>query len=822
LRRSSPRRAIAIPWVQSLPHYIHHTIKADPTLMQIDTDTYSPQQSKNAPRGPLAAALVVFGLVLAGASLHLFGSVWESLAAYAVTGVLVFRGLAQSYPHAKLGLCNLITLIRATLVCFLFGAIFADTVSIWLVTGVATCAYALDAADGWLARRSGLVSGFGARFDMETDAALAAVICLWLISSGTAGWEVLVLGFTRYVFVLASAFLPALRGPLPPSTRRKLICAVQVGALILLVCPLTPGVLVPVLTIGASSLLLWSFGVDVIWLLRRADPRQADQTDHRMHGTALAGAALCLCLALVQPNHPAGVSWTALAPLSLEFPLLLLVLLTLGRTTLARPLRLIIVAGLLALSLLKTADFAMFAALNRGINPVGDLALAEAGFRLLSGAIGGFWSVVALFGLCLAFVALATALWWASGVWARAAPSRGMARMGFAAAACCSAGLAVADAGARTGLWDLPFDVPGTTRSTALALGKLDLAQATLEDLRDFEAAAANDPYAETNGLLDVIDRDVILVFLESYGRTSLDTPLYADLHRPTLAKGQKQLEALGVSTASGVLASPTRGGQSWLAHATFANGLWIDSDTRYRAVLASDRRTLFHVASDAGFHTAAVMPQITLDWPESSVMGFETILAMADLGYRGKNFNWVTMPDQFTYHAMDRLLRSPPRDRPLFIQVATGSSHAPWVPVPELVDWDSIGDGQIFNEMASSGDTPKEVWRDRDRVRAQYRLAIDYALQTVLSYAARLADDPPLIIIVGDHQSAGFVALDDRPDVPIHVIGPAHLVERVMHWGLTPGLLPPDDAPVLPMDRMRDLFLQAFSARAVHRHAER
>ncbi len=304
----------------------------------------------------------------------------------------------------------------------------------------------------------------------------------------------------------------------------------------------------------------------------------------------------------------------------------------------------------------------------------------------------------------------------------------------------------------------------------------------------------------------------MIVVFVESYGRTSMDTALYADLHRATLRAGEADLTARGLAMASGFLASPTRGGQSWLAHATLANGLWVDGQTRYGAALASGRQTLFDLAQDAGFHTAAVMPQITLDWPESLLMGFDTVLAAADLGYGGLNFNWVTMPDQFTFAAMDRLLRDRPQNGHLFIQLATGSSHAPWVPVPQMVAWDAIGDGRIFDAMAQAGDPPDVVWRDRDRVRAQYRLAVDYALQNVLSYAARHAEDPPLLIVIGDHQAAGFIALDDRRDVPIHVIGPAYLVDLTQDWGLSPGLIPRSDAPVTGMDRLRDLILEAFS----------
>lgn len=192
--------------------------------------------------------------------------------------------------------------------------------------------------------------------------------------------------------------------------------------------------------------------------------------------------------------------------------------------------------------------------------------------------------------------------------------------------------------------------------------------------------------------------------------------------------------------------------------------------------------------------------------------MGFETVLPAADLGYRGLPFNWVTMPDQFTLAALDRLLRDTPSDRKLFAQVALISSHAPWVPIPRLVPWDELGDGTIFDEMAQSGDRPEVVWRDHDRVRDQYRQSITYALETVVDYAIRHADTPPLIIVLGDHQAAGFIALDERPDVPVHLIGPPELLAQVADWGWTPGLIPSDTAPLLPMEAMRDLLLNGFS----------
>jgi len=89
----------------------------------------------------------------------------------------------------------------------------------------------------------------------------------------------------------------------------------------------------------------------------------------------------------------------------------------------------------------------------------------------------------------------------------------------------------------------------------------------------------------------------------------------------------------------------------------------------------------------------------------------------------------------------------------------------------------------------------------------------VDYALRVVFDYAARHAEDPPLMIVIGDHQAAGFVALDERPDVPVHIIGPDSLVEKTRAWGWQRGLRPDTDSEVRPMDRLRDMILDTFSS---------
>jgi len=134
-------------------------------------------------------------------------------------------------------------------------------------------------------------------------------------------------------------------------------------------------------------------------------------------------------------------------------------------------------------------------------------------------------------------------------------------------------------------------------------------------------------------------------------------------------------------------------------------------------------------------------------------------------------------------------------------------------VPVPDLIEWENLGDGTIFDPVVIASDTPRVVWSDRDRVRVQYRLAVDYALQTAFAYAALHAEAPPLMIILGDHQAAGSIALDERPHVPLHIVGPRPLVDLIADADFTAGLIPAETTPARRMDLMRAHILQTLSS---------
>ncbi len=138
----------------------------------------------------------------------------------------------------------------------------------WMLVAIGAVALAADGLDGWLARRRGLVSDFGARFDMETDALLVLALALLVHASGQAGAFVLLSGALRYGYVAAGKWLPALRATLPASLRRKLVCIVQTALLLAALAPPVPPEAGQVLAGAGLMLLIYSFAADVRWCFR--------------------------------------------------------------------------------------------------------------------------------------------------------------------------------------------------------------------------------------------------------------------------------------------------------------------------------------------------------------------------------------------------------------------------------------------------------------------------------------------------------------------------------------------------------------------------
>lgn len=191
-----------------------------------------------------------------------------TFAGYVLLAYVVARGLGGAYA---LGPANRVTLYRALGAVILAAGLANPPLLMehqWGWASLAMAVLILDGVDGYLARRFNASSKFGARFDMEVDAALTMTLCLGVWVLGIAGAWVLMVGLMRYVFVAAGWVLPWVNRPLPESVRRKTICVWQIASLVIALLPVTPAWLAVWILALALALLAYSFTVDLAGLYR--------------------------------------------------------------------------------------------------------------------------------------------------------------------------------------------------------------------------------------------------------------------------------------------------------------------------------------------------------------------------------------------------------------------------------------------------------------------------------------------------------------------------------------------------------------------------
>lgn len=190
---------------------------------------------------------------------------------FAAIMLIAVSRLRAHHPFARFGPANQITTLRALIVSVVAGLIGEPPLPIIATSaaGAALMATLLDGVDGWVARRTRMVSDFGARFDLEVDALLIQTLAILAWRWDKAGPWVLASGLLRYAFVAAGWVWPWMRRRLLATVRGRVICIVQIGALILALLPMvTRAVSARLAAVGLLAL-FYSFLVDTVWLWQR-------------------------------------------------------------------------------------------------------------------------------------------------------------------------------------------------------------------------------------------------------------------------------------------------------------------------------------------------------------------------------------------------------------------------------------------------------------------------------------------------------------------------------------------------------------------------
>ncbi|POX45671.1 hypothetical protein C3489_33665 [Streptomyces sp. Ru71] len=210
-------------------------------------------------------------LALLGTAIRLGPAGWLTGLVFAVASWAALSRALHRSGLDSFGPANRVTLGRATLVggvTALVADSFESAPPATLFVALTAVALLLDGVDGKVARRTGTSTALGARFDMEVDAFLILVLSVY-VAMDMGAW-VLLIGGMRYAFVAAARVWPWLTAPLPPSTARKTVAALQGVLLLLAASGLLPATAAVGVVLLALALLTWSFGRDVVGLWRRA------------------------------------------------------------------------------------------------------------------------------------------------------------------------------------------------------------------------------------------------------------------------------------------------------------------------------------------------------------------------------------------------------------------------------------------------------------------------------------------------------------------------------------------------------------------------
>jgi hypothetical protein len=307
---------------------------------------------------------------------------------------------------------------------------------------------------------------------------------------------------------------------------------------------------------------------------------------------------------------------------------------------------------------------------------------------------------------------------------------------------------------------------------------------------------------------------NVLVIFVESYGRTVFVSPRQRALLLPRYEEMQKNLALAGFHVASDFITSPTYGGFSWFAHDTLDTGVKVISHLHSQLLDELRPRALADYFRDAGYLPINVAPGTTRSWPGmDDYYGFRNHYFAWEFGYKGPRYGWATMADQFV---LDRVQHNfiEQSHQPLFLQYALISSHAPWNDIPHYVeDWSKLGDGSILHRAGV--DTFDTTWENPREINEGYSAAIAYELRCIEGFLKNYVKDDTLVIFMGDHQPHQQVTGPDNLtwSVPIHVVSRRQeFVAPFLRRGYIPGMIPDQPLPHVGMERFMEEFLSDFS----------
>jgi len=370
------------------------------------------------------------------------------------------------------------------------------------------------------------------------------------------------------------------------------------------------------------------------------------------------------------------------------------------------------------------------------------------------------------------------------------------------------------------GIATLPFSIPVTqTWARQFALIGSSWLQVRRGDPSGTELGGA----AETRGLPVLMQAvaartDVSLVFIESYGEIAFSRPEIAQGLVESRAQLAESIARSGRGVVSAYVRSPTFGSGSWLAHSSLLSGVEIRDGDDYARLMMRARPTLGDVFRAQGYRILALMPGLRQAWPEGKFYSFDEIYGATRLDYRGPEFGWWRIPDQFAIAQYEQLERAAaPQGQPRFLFFPTISSHMPFRPTPPYQsDWARLTGPRPYGDEAARAIARPPEWT---RLGPSYAESIAYAQRSMAGWLEQRAGHPVVLWMLGDHQPPAAVSGEGASwNVPVHVISDRpDVLDALLARGFVRGLTPAREV-LGPMHELAPLMIESLGSGPANR----
>ncbi len=285
---------------------------------------------------------------------------------------------------------------------------------------------------------------------------------------------------------------------------------------------------------------------------------------------------------------------------------------------------------------------------------------------------------------------------------------------------------------------------------------------------------------------------NVYLIAIESYGSLMMNDPYFQPKFDSALQIYQQRLTQKGWQAASAMSKAPVSGGRSWLSFTSVMCGIKIDNHGAFKMMLSShpDYPNLMRFFKNQGYYNYRLhpVPNIGSEVPMdlyNQFYAFDRWIYYEDIEYVGDYYRWLLIPDQYVFnYALEEVVQMEGNE-PFFFFFININSHYPWKldRQPLYADW------RVMNKPGIVGtyDQNKIKTDNWDHYFLFYR-SIEYQLDYLTDYIARLDDGNSLFILFGDHQPPVFKT--ESFDTPVHIISKdTALIQSFMQYGLQPGL---------------------------------